>query len=74
MLSLTKEEFMGRLLARSQLLRVAVDEDVRKIFPSALKIMKTEAGISLDLTGPVTELLLKVMMRVINLVYEESLD
>jgi hypothetical protein len=73
-ISLTLEEFLERLSARYQLLEVAIEKDVNDISPYKIKVDSNQTDIHIDLTKLISELLLKVMVRVITLVYEESLD
>ena len=73
-ISLTQEEFLERLLARHQLLRVAINEDIKTLFPFAIKVDRNQTEININLTEPISELVLKIMVRVITLVYEEALD
>jgi hypothetical protein len=74
--SLTLDEFLERLVARWPLLSIAVQEDVKKVFPLQVKAdtSRPNASIDIDLTEPISELVLKTCERLITLVYEERLD
>ena len=73
-ISLTLEEFLQRLLARQQLLNIAVQEDVKKIFPLKAQVNINQPNISVDLAKPISELMFKTVVRLVTLVYEERLD
>ena len=73
-ISLTQEQFYQRLDERRRLLIIAIDEDVKAIFPIKTQVIVKQTEINIDLRKPISELLLKTMVRVVNLVYEEGLD
>ena len=73
-ISLTQEEFYQRLLERRKLLIIAINEDVKNIFPLRYKTGRNKSEINIDITEPIGELLLKEITRVVDLVYREGLD
>ena len=73
-ISLTREQFFERLDERKRLLIIAVDEDVKSIFPIRTTVIGNQTENNINLRKPISDLLLKTIARVINLVYEEGLD
>jgi hypothetical protein len=73
-ISLNKEQFYQRLQKHHRLLMVAIEEDVKSISPLNYKIPSNETEIRIDLSKPIGELIRKEIFRVIDLVYEETLD
>lgn len=73
-LSLTKEQIGERLLEpqRLTLLRLAIDEDVKSIFP--LHFTKNDEENSLIMTEAMSNLVNKLLFRAITLAYDEILD
>jgi hypothetical protein len=75
MLSLTKNELLERLLEpqRSKLLSLAINEDIHSVFPLRVKARKQEE-IDIDISEQVQQMAFKLLFRVTDLVFDESLD
>lgn len=75
MLTLTKNQLLERLLEpqRSRLLSLAINEDIHSVFPITLPVRK-QKEINLDITDDVQKIVFKLLFRVTDLVYDETLD
>jgi hypothetical protein len=71
MVSLTKNEFKKRLGARHELLGLGMTNDMHDLFP---RFYVTETEMPVEFSDALTKFAARMVSRVIELVYNESLD
>jgi hypothetical protein len=75
MLSLTKDQLLERLLEpqRSKLLSLAINEDIHSVFPLRIPARK-QKEINIDITEQIQKIAFRLLFRVTDLAYDETLD
>ncbi len=73
-ISLTKEEALARFYEpeRENILSLALNEDIKNIFP--LHLTRSDRENSLIIAGAIHDVVLKVLLRALNIIYDENLD
>jgi hypothetical protein len=73
-ISLTKEEFLDRFKdpIRQRILALALNEDMKSVFP--MKLTTNSEQNSIIIASAIHEVVVKVLPRLMDIVYEENLD
>jgi hypothetical protein len=73
MVSLTRDEFLQRLIERYSLYRLAVLHHIEQNFEAKAKVSVDEKGQScIDLTELVSQILLPALLAAVNIIFSEE--
>ena len=75
MLSLTREQLLRRLVEsqRSSLLALAINEDAKRYFTFKVEANSSQE-VNIDVTEPLRAVTKKLLLRAIDIAYDENLD
>ena len=75
-ISLTKEQILEKLLEprRLSLLILAISEDAKKTMTLKYKPQTNQSEVNIDITQPLSEFTNRILLRAIELAYDETLD